>query len=103
MAKRCLIFYSLAIVSIVLSMVTIEPVYGLTNSSIVCIDNNTLQENITVYVNGNMSNLSLSSYCPTKCDNITMACNPPTYQQNLVGFVIFIVFIIAMYFVLRRL
>lgn len=79
------------------------PAMALTNSTILCIDNNTLQENITVYVNGNMSNLSLSSYCPTKCDNITMACNPPTYQQNLVGFIIFIVFIIAMYFVLRRL
>lgn len=66
------------------------------NSTITCNTNQTLQENITVYKDGNSTNLSLSTYCPYDCDNTSKACNPPKFVQlgYVIGIVAFI-FIVA--------
>lgn len=60
------------------------PVLAYQNSSILCISNQTLQENITVYKDGNMTNLTLNNWCQNGCDNVSAACSPPPYQQNLI-------------------
>lgn len=67
-----------------------------------CSDNNTL----SYYNEYNFQTDTLinrSSYCENGCDNITMSCNLPQYQQNLIIVVIFIVVGIIGYLIVRRL
>lgn len=71
------------------------------NSTITCNTNQTLQENITVYKDGNSTNLSLSTYCPYDCDNVTKACNPPKYVANLTAFAVFGAFMVGLVLVYR--
>jgi len=75
--------------------------FALTNSTIYCLDNTTLVENITVYVDDNSSTLSLPVHCDWGCDNITNTCNPPEFQQYLLIFIVIIVSCILGYLFIR--
>ena len=74
---------------------------ALTNSSIVCIDEFTLQENITVYFDENVSTVSLPVRCPFGCDSKTLACSPDPFMQDLavVGFLV--VFVVVILYLLK--
>ena len=77
------------------------PVMALDNTTIYCLDNSTLMENITVYKDGNSSWYALTTHCENDCDNITMMCNPPEYQQSMVNFGIIILIILMVVVVWR--
>lgn len=75
------------------------------NSSIICSDNNTLSETLTV-VQLNASNasqtLNASSYllqtaCMHGCDNVTKACSPDAFSQNLIFIGIFAGFMMFLF------
>lgn len=77
---------------------------AITNSTVYCNTNQTLLENITIYKDGNVSNYWTTLVCPAGCDNTTMLCAPPTYQQNLIiiGVIMAMVFIMLVLVRLRR-
>jgi len=77
--------------------------FALTNSTIYCIDNETLAENITIYKDNNVSTLMLPVKCDWGCDNTTNTCNPPIYQQNLIILGIIIIVIVGLYYLKKRL
>lgn len=78
--------------------------FALENSTIVCIDNDTLQENVTIYKDGNSSTLSLATHCNYGCDNATIMCSPPTYQQSLFNIAIlaFVIIVSALIYRWKR-
>ena len=65
--------------------------YAYLNSTIRCVPNTTgnntsyvLEENWTVYKDSNQTNLTIYTYCNEECDNQTMQCAPPKYQQSII-------------------
>ena len=81
-----------AIALLVIIMTTATPVLAFDNATIICTDNVTLTENITVYKDGNSSWVYVSSYCVNGCDNVSIACNPSEYQQDLINYFVIVVF-----------
>lgn len=81
---------------------TMNIAYALISSTIYCLDNSTLIENITVYKDANVSSLMLPVYCDYGCDNITLACQIPTYQNTLLIIVCFIVFVIIGFWIIKK-
>lgn len=83
---------------------TYDCVYNMTNVSIrYCYDNNTLIDQHTIIFNGIENSFYNPEHCLTGCDNVTMTCNPPEYQQNIIIFgVIFIVIIMCIIVFKRR-
>jgi hypothetical protein len=77
------------------------PVHALDNSTIYCVNNGTLMENITVYKDGNSSWYAIQSACENGCDNITFSCNPPEYVQSVFNFGLIAVFILACIIIYR--
>lgn len=67
-----------------------------TNSTIICLDNNTLQENITVIVGANETTVSLTEYCSNGCDNNTFSCSPLEWEASVFNMALFIIVIIGM-------
>jgi len=86
----------LYLIALFMILLTVNISYAYLNSTIICISNTTLQENWTVYKDGNQTNLTINTWCENECDNVTMTCQQPKYVQNviiigiigLVGFVI---------------
>lgn len=84
------------IVLLVSIVPTIATAYS--NSSIVCSDNSTLTEVLTVTLLNNTNasqSLNASSYqlqttCQYGCDNVTKSCSPDPFSQNILMFVMFI-------------
>lgn len=66
-------------------------------SSIKCFDNNTLQQNWTF---GNESCVAYS-YCFNGCDNTTMICRLPEYQENLILLLIILIVCFVLYKVFK--
>ena len=79
----------LIILLILLTLIT--PAFALTNSTISCIDNTTLEENITVYMDGNASTISLPIRCQNGCDNVTNSCEPLEYEQYGLNLILVII------------
>lgn len=75
--------------------------YALTNSTIQCNTNQTLEENITIYVDGNASTLSLYTFCSNDCDNVTRSCNPLEYEASVFNMILIVVAIGGMYMIYR--
>ena len=72
-----------------------------TNSTISCIDASVLEENITVYISGNATTLSLPVHCPFGCDSITLTCSPDPFMQDLMFAVFVIGCIVVLAWVLK--
>jgi hypothetical protein len=64
------------------------------NSTVYCSDNYTLSKVWTV----DSQPIPWNKYCQNGCDNLTMVCNPPVYQQNVIdmGIVIAVIAAIAL-------
>ena len=97
-------FYELLMVGTLIGqLLLVSNAFAYLNSTIICISNTTLQENWTVYKDGNQSNLTINTLCPSgECDNQTMQCAPPEYQQNLYRFGIIFAIGAAAILILRR-
>lgn len=71
-------------------------VMALTNSSIECFNTEVLEENVTVYVDGNASTVTIHKLCPNGCDNVTNSCEPLEYEQAGMNFILLILGIVGM-------
>jgi hypothetical protein len=58
-------------------------------NNVSCLDNYTLQQ---IYLE---PNITRDINCPSGCDSVSNACDPPEWQQNLEVFIVFIVIIIC--------
>lgn len=69
----------------------------------ICTDNETLYNHYTAFVNGSFNYTDVYLYCHYGCDNVSMSCQLPTYQSNLLLFGVMCVACIIGYFIVRRL
>lgn len=75
------------------SLFIISPVMAVwQNTSIFCIDNSTLLENVSISKDGNYSFLNMTKSCFNGCDNVTFSCSPPPFVSDLLSFIIIAVF-----------
>lgn len=73
--------------------------YAATNSTIQCYDDYVLEENITVYVDGNVSTATLWQRCPNGCDNTTLSCNPDKFNQDIIIILTFVGIVVSFFIV----
>lgn len=86
-------------------LILFNPVLALTNSTIYCMDNQTLVENITVYRGSNMTTLSLPQNCPFGCDNVTNTCRKARiyeYTDYFIAVVVIIFIVLGMAYLSKR-
>lgn len=87
------------ILVLIVFLMLVSPVLAYDNTTIVCADNVTMLENITVYKDGNQSWYSVYTTCDSGCIDENpiyltgTLCNPDVFTQYLVllGIVIMII------------
>lgn len=92
--NKTIVWTIVLLISIVPTIVTA----AYSNSSIVCTDNSTMTETLTIVVVNasnatqtlNASSYQLQTACQYGCDNVTKSCSPDPFNQNIIMFVIFI-------------
>ena len=84
----------------IILLLMITPVYAFDNTTIFCVDNTTMLENITVYKDGNSSSYGIYTTCYNGCDNNTVIsltgslCNPDEITQYIVLIMIVVALIL---------
>ncbi len=59
-------------------------------SNSTCINSNTLLKEWAYFYNNSLQAYNKTEFCNYGCDNVTMSCNPPAYQQSIWIIAIFI-------------
>ena len=77
-----------------LNITSAPPSSNASISYIICHDNSTLLANQSIYHDGILNITGEYINCANGCDNVTMACNPPEYMQNVYNMAIVAVIII---------
>ena len=92
------------ILILILLLASSASALNITNSTISCLDNTTLLENITVYKDGNISNLWTAVKCDYGCENAVCSDSPELSAYKTFGLLILIVILVVGFdrFVLRR-
>jgi len=83
----------LLILILVLFLFGMGTVFALTNSIIYC-DGTALIENITVYVDNNITTVTFPTNCTWGCDNVTNSCREPKIEEYKTYFTILVILLI---------